>query len=125
MSSCMTLYPKLKNENLLSQETATSVDGRVARTARTRDTILGATRTLILDGAMDPTAREVADRAGITTRTLFRHFPDMESLHRSLIDDAEAGAAQVMDEPFYRESDGEWRIVWDAPVSELPASRAT
>jgi AcrR family transcriptional regulator len=76
------------------------VDGRVERTAATRRKILSVTRELILAGTIDPTASEIADMAGITTRTLFRHFPDMEALHRSFIEDTDASASLVMDEPF-------------------------
>lgn len=76
------------------------VDGRVERTAATRQKILSVTRELILEGTIHPTAREIAFGAGITTRTLFRHFPDMDSLHRSFIEDTEARASLVMDEPF-------------------------
>ena len=92
----------------MTHENAVTVDGRNERTVRTRQNILSATRELILEDVLDPTAREVADVAGITTRTLFRHFPDMESLHRSLIDDAEASAARVMDEPFPEGTTDQW-----------------
>lgn len=88
---------------------AEKVDGRVERTAATRREILNATRELILGGTIDPTAREIADRAGITSRTLFRHFTDMESLHRSLIADAEAKAAAVMGEPFSAQAGSGWQ----------------
>ncbi len=79
---------------------AEKVDGRFVRTTATRRKILSATRELILGGTIDPTAREIAKKAGITTRTLFRHFPDMKALHRSLTEEADANAARVMDEPF-------------------------
>lgn len=76
------------------------VDGRIERTAATRGKILSETRELILAGRLDPTAREIADKAGITTRTLFRHFADMEALHHSFIEDTDASTSLVMDEPF-------------------------
>ena len=60
-------------------------DGRRERTEVTRRRILDATRELILSGSFDPTAQAVAARAGITTRTLFRHFADMRTLHREII----------------------------------------
>ncbi len=75
-------------------------DGRAERTIATRKNTLLVIRELILEGIIDPTAREIAAKAGITTRTLFRHFLDMESLRRSFVQDAEAGAMAVMDEPF-------------------------
>ena len=93
----------------MNQKITARVDGRVERTARTRQNILTAMRELILAGVTDPTARQVADTADITTRTLFRHFPDMASLHRGLIEDAEASAAQVMDEPFPDGTTDQWQ----------------
>ena len=80
--------------------TASEADGRLARTQATRLEILAATRRLILSGESEPTAKQIALSAGITTRTLFRHFPDMNTLYRSFVEAAEAGATQVMDEPF-------------------------
>ena len=35
---------------------------------------------LVGQGVLRPTAQQVADRAGVRTRTVFRHFSDMESL---------------------------------------------
>ena len=87
------------------------VDGRVERTARTRQKILKVTRDRILAGTSDPTAREIAQHAGITTRTLFRHFADMDSLYKSLFKDAEERIFAVMDETFPLNTDasGGWR----------------
>ena len=89
-------------------ERSERVDGRAERTAATRRGILSATRALILEGVTDPTAREIATRTGITTRTLFRHFADMQALHLSLVEDADIGAAAVMDEPFPTAAGDRW-----------------
>ena len=86
--------------NTQMSSTASDADGRIARTQATRLEILAATRRLILSGESEPTAKQIALSAGITTRTLFRHFPDMNTLYRSFVEVAEAGATQVMDEPF-------------------------
>ena len=100
----------------MSQANATKVDGRVERTAATRRNILTVTRELILEGVLAPTAREIADKAGITTRTLFRHFPDMASLHRDFIEEANAGAASVMDEPFPKGASEDWRALLEVVI---------
>lgn len=76
-------------------------DGRVERSVATRRRILDATRALLISGITEPTASRIADRAGITTRTLFRHFEDMASLSATLVREAQAGAQAVMDEPFH------------------------
>lgn len=59
-------------------------DGRVARRERNRAAILGALGEILGEGNLEPTAEQVATRAGIQVRTLFRHFPDMASLHAEL-----------------------------------------
>ena len=93
-------------------------DGRRERTEVTRRRILDATRELILSGSFDPTAQAVAARAGITTRTLFRHFADMRTLHREIILDAQRYAHAVMDEPFPGEpgSENRWPALLQAVI---------
>ena len=76
-----------------------TTDGRRERTEITRRRILESARELILAGKFDPTAEAIANHTGITRRTLFRHFSDMESLHREIIVDAQSYAQSVMDEP--------------------------
>jgi AcrR family transcriptional regulator len=55
-------------------------DGRALRGERSRRAIVDALFALIGEGVLRPTAREVADRAGVGIRSVFRHFEDMESL---------------------------------------------
>ena len=62
-------------------------DGRVQRSARSRQKIIQALLQLVESGIYIPTAQQVADEAGISIRTVFRHFEDMESLYAE-IDDA-------------------------------------
>jgi AcrR family transcriptional regulator len=57
-----------------------SADGRIARGQRTRSRVLDAVLALQDQGFLSPTARMVADRAGVGLRTVFAHFPDMETL---------------------------------------------
>ncbi len=56
-------------------------DGRVQRGARNRELILDALFSLVASGELQPTAERVAQQAGVGTRTVFRHFADMESLY--------------------------------------------
>lgn len=57
------------------------VDGRSDRSARTHEKIIEALFQLVGEGTIRPRAEEIADRAGVAVRTLFRHFDDMEGLN--------------------------------------------
>lgn len=59
-------------------------DGRVQRGARNRKAIAEALFELVEAGDLVPTAEKVAQRAGVGTRTVFRHFEDMDSLFAEL-----------------------------------------
>jgi AcrR family transcriptional regulator len=58
----------------------TPTDGRRQRSERSRQAILDAGMGMMKDGILEPTAQQLADRAGVGIRSFFRHFPDMESL---------------------------------------------
>ena len=62
----------------------TTVDGRRRRSERSRDSIVGAMIDLVGGGAITPSAEEVAARAGVGLRSVFRHFRDMESLFSAM-----------------------------------------
>jgi AcrR family transcriptional regulator len=55
-------------------------DGRVRRAQRSGQAIAQALLELIGDGVLEPTAQQVAERARVGIRTVFRRFSDMESL---------------------------------------------
>jgi AcrR family transcriptional regulator len=55
-------------------------DGRLLRSERSRAKMVEAMYELVGEGELSPTARQVADRAGVGIRTVFRHFSDMETL---------------------------------------------
>jgi len=57
-----------------------SEDGRVARRLDNRGRILDALFALIRSGHPHPTLKQIADNAGVTSRTLLNHFPDMGTL---------------------------------------------
>jgi TetR/AcrR family transcriptional regulator, regulator of autoinduction and epiphytic fitness len=56
------------------------VDGRTARAARTRAAIVEAHLALISAGDLRPTGERIAERAGVSLRTLWTNFKDMEAL---------------------------------------------
>lgn len=55
-------------------------DGRSTRSARTRRAVVDALLGLIEAGNPRPTAREIASEAGVSLRTLYVHFDDVEAL---------------------------------------------
>lgn len=59
-------------------------DGRTLRSLRTREAIVDATIALLEKGDLRPTAPRVAEQAGVSVRSVFQHFADLESLHASV-----------------------------------------
>lgn len=55
-------------------------DGRAARSHRSRLAIVNAMRELHAEGDLRPTAPRVAERAGVSLRTVWQQFADMETL---------------------------------------------
>lgn len=53
---------------------------RPNKSARTQERIVASVFDLIRSGNIRPTGEEIADNAGVSIRTLFRHFSDLESL---------------------------------------------
>jgi TetR/AcrR family transcriptional regulator, regulator of autoinduction and epiphytic fitness len=67
------------------QESAVPIDGRAARAARTRDAIVDATVALVEEGDLRPTAPRIAERAGVSVRSVFQHFDDLPTLHTAVV----------------------------------------
>ena len=67
------------------QESAVPTDGRAARAARTRDAIVEATVALVEEGDVRPTAPRIAERAGVSVRSVFQHFDDLPALHTAVV----------------------------------------
>jgi len=101
---------------MLDSADATPLDGRVARSQRTRAAILEALTTLLHEGNPQPTVEEIAARAGVAPRTVFQHFADRDALFEAL---------SVSRLPYLRVLMG--RIDLDAPlperIAELVAQR--
>lgn len=55
-------------------------DGRSTRAARTRAAVVEALLTLNDQGNLRPTARDIAEQAGVSLRSLYVHFDDLEAL---------------------------------------------
>ena len=59
---------------------ASSADGRLTRAARTRTAVVDALLTLNERGELRPTARDIAAEAGVSLRSVYVHFDDLEAL---------------------------------------------
>ena len=64
---------------------AASTDGRRQRSARSREKIIRAMWDLMLEGDMDPSGADIAERAGVGLRSVFRHFEDIDTLYREFL----------------------------------------
>lgn len=60
------------------------LDGRSARALRTREAIVDACIGLVEEGELRPTAPRVAERAGVSVRSVFQHFEDLPALHSAV-----------------------------------------
>ena len=90
---------------------AVPADGRLARSARTREAVIDALLGLHLEGDLSPTAGRVAERAGVALRTVYGHFADLESLY------AEAGQRAMAR---VREVAIAFTASWSADPARLP-----
>ncbi len=63
-----------------------ATDGRFRRSQRSKEAIVNALLELVGEGVVEPTADQVAERASIGIRTVFRHFNDMETLYAAMDD---------------------------------------
>ena len=59
-------------------------DGRTVRAERTRQALVDALLGLLDAGELSPTAAAIAQRAGVSERSVFQHFPDREALFEAV-----------------------------------------
>ncbi len=79
---------------------AVRVDGRRRRGEDNRARIIEAMLALILEGEYTPSAEQVALRAEVSLRTVFRHFEDMDRLYREITSPLEAELRLLAVKPF-------------------------
>ena len=63
-----------------------AVDGRRLRRTQNRTAVVDALVELFEQGEYEPSTGDIAERAGISARSLFRYFDDVDDLHRAAID---------------------------------------
>ena len=69
------------------------VDGRTLRRTRNRTAVIASLLAIIREGNLHPGASEIAERAGVSHRSIFRYFDDLDDLVRTTIDQAFGDAA--------------------------------
>lgn len=70
----------------MTRAAVATVDGRRARAARTRENIVAAALALLDSGDLRPTAASIAAKAGLSVRSVFQHFGDLEDLFLEVSD---------------------------------------
>lgn len=66
-------------------EPSAAADGRNQRRDRNRAAVVAALLSLFREGVLNPGMDEIAERAGISVRSVFRYFDDREAMARSAI----------------------------------------
>lgn len=77
---------------------APSGDGRHARSERSRQAMVDALLALLREGNLRPSSAQIAERAGVTQRTLFNQFGDMDSLVAAVAGHVARRAASLLPE---------------------------
>ena len=68
----------------MATATAPRRDGRTLRAERSRRAIVEAMLAWVGEGVLEPTAQQVADRAQVGIRSVFRHFAEMDALYAEI-----------------------------------------
>ena len=90
-----------------------AVDGRLTRTMRSRLAICDACLDLVQEGVLQPSADQIADRAGVSRRSIFYHFTDLAALYDAVVEAGNERWAHLLRE-----------VPADAPVAERVARLA-
>ena len=101
-----------------AQGSQSPVDGRRARGQANRNKLVAAMIELVREGSIAPTAEQVAARAQVALRTVFRHFDDMESLYREIDTEMMQRITPLISSPFKESS-------WRGRLRESIERRAT
>ena len=73
------------------------VDGRRLRREQNREAVLDALVELWAEGSFEPEMATIAERAGISARSLFRYFDDLDDLRRAAIERSRWAASSLVD----------------------------
>lgn len=73
------------SEGWAAHQIGADLDGRAERSARTSQLVVESFLDLLVEGEPHPTARQVSERSGVSMRSIFRLFDDVEALHAAAI----------------------------------------
>jgi len=76
---------------------AEPLDGRRLRREHNREAVVEALVGLFADGVYAPSSAQIAERAGLSPRSLFRYFDDVDDLNRAAIAAQLATARPLLD----------------------------
>jgi len=74
------------------------LDGRQSRTARSRRAICDACLDLVQEGQLQPSADEIAERAGVSRRSIFNHFADLAELYDAVVEAGTQRCAPLLEQ---------------------------
>ncbi|MEY2969114.1 MAG: hypothetical protein RIQ64_1741 [Actinomycetota bacterium] len=77
----MNSLPSATDNSTSVEAPAERLDGRAARGVRTREAIIDALYELLREDHGETGARAIAERAGVSTRSVFQHFEDLEAVY--------------------------------------------
>jgi AcrR family transcriptional regulator len=73
-----------------------STDGRRLRRDRNRDAVVNALLELYSEGNLNPSAEEIANRSGVSARSVFRYFDDVDDLCSAAISQQQANVRPLL-----------------------------
>jgi AcrR family transcriptional regulator len=79
-------------------ESAHAPDGRQSRTVRSRLSICEACLDLVQQGVLQPSADQIAARAGVSRRSIFNHFEDLAELYDAVVEVGMQRCAPLLEE---------------------------
>jgi AcrR family transcriptional regulator len=74
------------------------LDGRQSRALRSRRAICEACLDLVQEGVLQPSADQIADRAGLSRRSIFYHFSDLAALYDAVVEAGMQRCAPLLEE---------------------------
>jgi len=110
-----------------------AVDGRTARRDRNRAAVLDAVLELFAEGTLFPSAEAVAERSGVSLRSVYRYVEDTDDLVRAAVERHRANVAPLFEVEDLGEGTLEGRIdrlvharvnAYEAVATTARASRA-